>query len=397
MVLCKKIIFLLCIFYCNILEAQPTHDKNGTSPIIDFLTTQKNFPKVQQAFAKKEDTIKKQCEAKNIKWPIKQIYLRSFKVDNILELWVKDSLGDKYKFYKQLKVCAGAGKLGPKRKEGDKQVPEGFYLVERFNPNSNYHLSLGVSYPNVSDKILADSVRPGGDIYIHGDCVSVGCLAINNEQIEELYIMSAIAREEGQEFIPVHIFPGKFTSPKSRDTIAKLAKDNPDYTSFLTAMRRVFYYFEKERELPAIFVNNRGQYVVDDVEIPIAGASKGLKIIAHKVKKYAANEIVINPETLAVYNGGNATYLQFLKNLTVELSAGLAANELKAVLQIEFVVNVDGTVSNVQLLRGGNEQMDEIIKTRLEQTPEWSPATYQGKKVATKLIQTLFIEATTAP
>ncbi len=394
---CKIIFTILILFSALTILAQPMLDKPLNMPVGDFLTLQKNSTRVQQVFLKKMDTLQKQCAALNIKWPIKQIYLRSFKVDNILEVWVKDSLHDKYKLYKQMKVCAGAGKLGPKRKEGDKQVPEGFYLIERFNPNSNYHLSLGVSYPNVSDKILADSVRPGGDIYIHGDCVSVGCLAINNDQIEDVYTLAAVARNEGQEFIPVHIFPGKFNAPKSRDTIAKLSIENPSYSSFITAMRRVFYFFEKEKELPAILVNNKGEYVVDDVEIPVAGNTKSMAIIAHKVKKYAPNEIVLTPDTIAMYKEGNAAYLVFFKNLCNELSFNLNTNESKAIVHLEFIVNKDGTVSNVQIVRGGNDQMDEIIKTRLEQTPLWNPAVFQNQKVASKVTQKLFVETNIKP
>jgi murein L,D-transpeptidase YafK len=394
---CFSVITFLFILHTTSVVAQPNAEKifNNTTP--DFLTIQKYSPRVQQVFAKKLDTIQKQCALLNIKWPIKQIYLRSFKVDNILEVWVKDSIDGAFKLYKQMKVCAGAGKLGPKRKEGDKQVPEGFYLIERFNPNSNYHLSLGVSYPNVSDRILADSVRPGGDIYIHGDCVSVGCLAINNDQIEDVYSLAAIARNEGQEFIPVHIFPGKFSATKTRDTIAKLLVENPSYNSCLTAMRRVFYYFEKEKNLPAIMVNNKGEYVVNEVEIPVEGMQKTQVLSTHKFNKFAPNEIKDRPDSLAVYADGNAAYLKFLKDLTFELSKNLASNVTRALLQIEFVVNTDGTVSNVQITKGGNEQMDEIIKTRLEQTPKWYPAVYKNNKVPTKILQKLFIESTTTP
>ena len=71
-----------------------------------------------------------------------------------------------------------SGTMGPKRLQGDYQVPEGFYYINEFNPNSNYHLHLGLNYPNASDKILSDSLRPGGDIYIHGSCVSIGCIPL---------------------------------------------------------------------------------------------------------------------------------------------------------------------------------------------------------------------------
>jgi murein L,D-transpeptidase YafK len=188
----------------------------------DYFNLQKNFPKVNQAITNRLDSLQLECAQKQIGWPIQQIYLRSFKENNLIEVWVKDDLQKQYKFLKFLTVCSKNGKLGPKRKEGDKQVPEGFYIVDRFNPNSNYHLSLGISYPNVSDRILSDAVKPGGDIYIHGDCVSVGCLAINDIQIEDLYVLSVVAKASGQEFIPVHIFPGRFNDKKSKPAIDKI-------------------------------------------------------------------------------------------------------------------------------------------------------------------------------
>jgi murein L,D-transpeptidase YafK len=106
------------------------------------------------------------------------------------------------------------GSLGPKRIQGDYQVPEGFYYVNEFNPNSNYHLALGLNYPNASDKILSDSVQPGGDIYIHGSCVTTGCIPIKDDQIEELYVLTTFARNLGQDFIPVHIFPVRFNNAR---------------------------------------------------------------------------------------------------------------------------------------------------------------------------------------
>ena len=89
--------------------------------------------------------------------------------------------------------------------QGDYQVPEGFYYINEFNPNSNYHLSLGLNYPNASDRILSDSLSPGGDIYIHGSCVSVGCIPVTDEQIEEIYIIASYAKASGQDYIPTHL------------------------------------------------------------------------------------------------------------------------------------------------------------------------------------------------
>ena len=133
--------------------------------------------------------------------------IRSFKYDGQLEVWVKSDAKEKYKLFKTYKVCLQSGAMGPKRMQGDYQVPEGFYYINEFNPNSNYHLALGLNYPNASDRILSDSLRPGNGIYIHGSCVSVGCIPVTDQDIEEIYIIASSAKANGQDFIPVHIFP----------------------------------------------------------------------------------------------------------------------------------------------------------------------------------------------
>ena len=153
--------------------------------------------------------------------------------------------------------------MGPKRMEGDYQVPEGFYHINEFNPNSNYHLSLGINYPNASDRILSDSLKPGGSIFIHGNCVSTGCIAISDMPIEEVYVIAAAAKSQGQEFIPVHIFPVRYNNKTSLDYLNTTIKDNSYLQQFNKNIREVFDYFEEQKELPIILVNRRGEYVVN--------------------------------------------------------------------------------------------------------------------------------------
>ena len=150
-----------------------------------FLDYQKSIPKITDLMRRKEDTLMRQFKAKGLKWPAKYIYIRSFKYDSNLEVWVKNDQKEAFKLFKSYKVCALAGTLGPKRMQGDYQVPEGFYHINEFNPNSMYHLSLGLNYPNLSDRMLSDSLQPGGDIYIHGSCVTTGCIPITDQQVEE--------------------------------------------------------------------------------------------------------------------------------------------------------------------------------------------------------------------
>ena len=145
-----------------------------------FVDLQKNSVKMASVFSSTEDSVIKQFEQKKLTWPPQAMYIRSFKYDRQLEVWVKGNAKEPYKLFKTYKVCALAGTLGPKRMQGDYQVPEGFYHINEFNPNSNYHLSLGLNYPNLSDRMLSDSLEPGGDIYIHGSCVTTGCARVRS-------------------------------------------------------------------------------------------------------------------------------------------------------------------------------------------------------------------------
>lgn len=227
-----------------------------------FVDYQKSYSRVASAMRSKEDTLKRQFEKAGLAWPAKQIYIRSFKYDSQLEVWVKNTTNSAFKLFKTYKVCAMAGSIGPKRMEGDYQVPEGFYYINEFNPNSSYHLSLGINYPNPSDRVLSDLIKPGGDIFIHGNCVTVGCIPLQNEQIEELYIIAAMAKAQGQDFIPVHIFPIRYNNRRSFEYLARTTKDNQDLQRFAIKIKEVFDYFEEKKKLPLIFINKRGDYVV---------------------------------------------------------------------------------------------------------------------------------------
>jgi murein L,D-transpeptidase YafK len=227
-----------------------------------FFDYQRTYPRVAMATKLKEDTLKKQFAAAGLIWPAKQIYIRSFKYDSQMEVWVRNTNSEPYKLFKTYKICALAGSMGPKRMQGDYQVPEGFYYINEFNPNSTYHMSLGLNYPNASDKILSDSLKPGGDIYIHGSCLTVGCIPIQDSQIEELYILAAEAKSQGQDFIPVHIFPIRYNNRKSFDYFARTTKDNQDLQRFAIKIKEVFDYFELKKKLPLITINRKGDYVV---------------------------------------------------------------------------------------------------------------------------------------
>jgi murein L,D-transpeptidase YafK len=224
-----------------------------------FKHTQLKFARVKDAYSEKENTVKKYFLNKNLKYQGYSIFLRAFKKERMLEVWVKEAGSSNYQFLTEFDFCATSGILGPKRKEGDGQIPEGFYHINHFNPQSNFHLSLGINYPNQSDKLLGDKTSPGSAIYIHGNCVTIGCIPISDDKIKELYIMAVEARNNGQNQIPVHIFPAKLTA----DNLAELQSDypdKPDLIEFWKTLQPVFLDFEKRKELPPVRVNNKGEY-----------------------------------------------------------------------------------------------------------------------------------------
>jgi murein L,D-transpeptidase YafK len=137
--------------------------------------------------------------------PPVEIYLRGFKQERELEVW-GGAARQPLTLIKTYPFCAASGVLGPKRRQGDLQVPEGFYQVSGFNPWSDWHLSMKVSYPNASDRVLSDHDDPGGLIYLHGGCASIGCIAITDRAIEEVYLLAADAKVR-----PIHIdiFPSR--------------------------------------------------------------------------------------------------------------------------------------------------------------------------------------------
>ena len=247
-----KFVFIFLFAFSNFkLYSQPS-----------FLETQKSFPIVTEVILTKEDTLKNQFAKANLQWPPKEIYIRSFKYDSQLEVWARNTMNDQFKLFKTYRICALSGTLGPKRMEGDYQVPEGFYYVKIFNPKSNFHLSLGLNYPNASDNLLSDSLQPGGDIYIHGSCTTTGCIPITDNQIEELYLLTAYAKNAGQDFIPVHIFPVKYNVAKSVSKLQEITKEDSEYFVFSKKMKEVFDFFELHKSLPIVSVNKRGEYVI---------------------------------------------------------------------------------------------------------------------------------------
>lgn len=222
-----------------------------------FLKNQLEFDRVFSAYTEKYEELKSLFDSKKINWPPNQILFRAFKTESILELWAFDSLAEKYTFISEYNICRSSGTVGPKRIEGDKQVPEGFYYINRFNPKSSFHLSLGLNYPNESDKILSDVLKPGSDIFIHGDCVTVGCLPMTDDKMKEIYLIALLTKNSNQINIPVHIFPFKFNDLTRHIYYNRF----PQHVQFWQNLEEEFTFFEQHKVVRNFYVNEKGMYI----------------------------------------------------------------------------------------------------------------------------------------
>ncbi len=391
------------------LQAQSSFGiSRGGSTYYSFIDFQRSFSRPLEAMTRKVDTLQKQFAAKKLIWPANYIYIRSFKYDSQLEVWVKQRPADSFRLFKTYPVCALAGSLGPKRMQGDFQVPEGFYYINEFNPTSNYYLSLGLNYPNASDKILSDSLKPGGEIYIHGSCVTVGCIPITDQQIDELYVLAAYAREQGQHYIPVHIFPCRYNVPKSVAYLNELTKDDPALKDFSEQLKDAFTYFEKTKRLPIVMITDDGRYHVNGARVTNSTGltpSATMPALEQKgpiVSRVAPPRKVRQLGTLPDYvdqwprfPGGNEAFTRFLDQVSSSLSAYLPLGVKRVFIQVEFVVDKDGAAVNFNVVKGPADagELPQKLIEQLETMPNWSPALLARRPVPKKMLQTLTIDS----
>ncbi len=165
-------------------------------------------PKAQRSVPKKLIT---KMKAKSMRYG-SPILIRIFKQENSLEVW-KQKTNGRYGLLKEYEICKWSGKFGPKFKEGDRQAPEGFYTVNPYqmNPNSSYHLSFNMGFPNKYDRAHG---RTGSHLMIHGACSSAGCYSMTDDRVEEIYAMARDSFKGGQKAFQIQAFPFRLT-PKN--------------------------------------------------------------------------------------------------------------------------------------------------------------------------------------
>jgi murein L,D-transpeptidase YafK len=180
------------------------------------------------------------------------LLVRVFKEENQMEVWLKQAYGP-YVLFRTYDICSRSGVLGPKFQEGDRQAPEGFYMVARrqMNPKSKYHLAFNIGFPNAYDRSLG---RTGSHLMVHGGCSSRGCYAITDEHIQELFALAREAFLHGQKEFPVHAFPFRMSEYNM------LRHVGHPHELYWRNLKQGYDYFEQFRQPPTVGVKDQ-QYV----------------------------------------------------------------------------------------------------------------------------------------
>lgn len=226
----------------------------------DFVKQQKRFPRVREAYRTKEALLTRRLDQHGLSLDNIHILITAYKQEGVLDLYAKAKEDSVYKKITSYRICASSGRLGPKRRQGDGQVPEGFYHVNYFNPSSSYHLSLMINYPNASDRLKSKAARLGGSICIHGSCVTIGCLPMTDDKIKEIYIYAVQARQCGQTKIPVYIFPFRFTDQKMKQ-YENIYKAYPALLEFWKNLRVGHDLFTSDLKELNVAVDRQGNYL----------------------------------------------------------------------------------------------------------------------------------------
>lgn len=207
------------------------------------------------------------------------VFLRVFKAESELEVWLQK--GERYELFATYPICHWSGTLGPKVNEGDKQSPEGVYTISQrqLHMIGRHPRSLNLGFPNVFDRQFQ---RTGSYILIHGGCGSVGCFAMTNPVIEEIFKLSQAALKGGQEQIHVHVFPFRLTEQRLR------AYALHEWYDFWRNLKDVYDSFEATRRPPRVSVC-AGRYWVDGepqnaTAQSVAGSADGAQAAAARLR-----------------------------------------------------------------------------------------------------------------
>jgi murein L,D-transpeptidase YafK len=245
-----KVFRLFVLIGCGVLSLSPQQD---------FLTAQKQYVRVRTAIKEKQSYLEQKLKENGYSLNTINILLVAYKAESIMEVYVKKKGEQQLRKLFTYSICARSGQLGPKRRYGDGQVPEGFYEINRFNPTSSFYLSLGLNYPNLSDKRKSTSSNLGGDIFIHGACVTIGCMPMTDAIIKEIYLLAIHAKNTGQLHIPVYIFPFKMND-RNWEEYQLSYKNYPDLLAFWKNLKTGYDTFVKQPKVLSFQVTSQGDY-----------------------------------------------------------------------------------------------------------------------------------------
>lgn len=231
----RGIVFLLVL--CLIAAAGLTFRRWMPVPVLQAIGLRADISEIR---TRQTQLLKQALGAKDLEFGA-PVFLRIFKEEAELELHFRR--GVRYELFRTYPICNFSGTLGPKLREGDRQSPEGIYQVElsALNPNSGYHLSLNLGFPNAYDRAHD---RTGSFLMVHGSCVSIGCYAMTNPAIEEIYVLVEAALRGGQKSVTVHAFP-------FRPTPTRLARtEGSEWPEFWTDLAQYHSVFERTGNPP---------------------------------------------------------------------------------------------------------------------------------------------------
>lgn len=248
-------IFIFSII-CYSITSFLSKKNSNVMPAESKANVVENKDRLQVAIDEKQLMLDTKLTKLGIEWNQLNVFIRAFKEAGELEVWGKNNTTEKYQKIQTYDFCETSGSLGPKRKSGDRQIPEGIYHINRFNEKSKFYLSLGLNYPNQSDLKRTSAINPGGDIFIHGDCLTIGCIPITDDKIKEVFLMAFQAKENGQVDIPVHIFPARLSTHK----IKMLNNMLPEQRLFWEELKPVYDFFEETNQVPEVLVSASGAY-----------------------------------------------------------------------------------------------------------------------------------------
>ena len=226
-----------------------------------FKESQLSYARVSEAYRSKWEGVDLKLKAGGLDPANLELYLVAFKQEKELEVWARNSNDEGFTKLLSYKICQTSGVLGPKRKQGDLQIPEGFYHLAAYNPWSSFHLSMCINYPNPSDRILGVKGNLGGDICIHGSCVTIGCLPLTDAGIKELYILCVEAKNSGQAHIPITIFPARLNLENYRQ-LTERYRDDEDRLNLWRELLSAYTLFQSSHTLPEITFLPNGRHSI---------------------------------------------------------------------------------------------------------------------------------------